>query len=112
MFGKKKEAKKKEVKEEKKPTVKKQEDKKAATGKVPTKKTSASSKKQEEKKSSVYRVVYDKEKGFWQIKRDGAKRVIDSKRTKEEALARVKELSESQDVGFVVHKKDGKFQKK
>ena len=32
--------------------------------------------------------------------------------TKEEALARVQELSKSQDTKFVVYKKDGKFQKK
>ena len=32
--------------------------------------------------------------------------------TKEEALERVKQLSESQEIKFVVHKKDGKFQKK
>ena len=60
----------------------------------------------------MYRVVYDKESQMWQIKRDGARRIIDSKHTKTEALERVKELSENMDVGFVVHKKDGKFQKK
>ena len=32
--------------------------------------------------------------------------------TKEEALARVQELSGNQDVKFVVYKKDGKFQNK
>ena len=49
---------------------------------------------------------------MWKIKKDGAKRIIDSKKTKEEALARVQELSKSQDTKFVVYKKDGKFQKK
>lgn len=63
-------------------------------------------------KKAVYRVVYDKEDNLWKIKKDGAKRVIDSKKTKEEALKRVQELSQSQDVKFVVYKKDGKFQKK
>ena len=63
-------------------------------------------------KKSVYRVLYDKEDKLWKIKKDGAKRVIDSKKTKEEALARVQELSKSQDTKFVVYKKDGKFQKK
>ena len=63
-------------------------------------------------KKAVYRVVYDKEENLWKIKKDGAKRVIDSKKTKEEALKRVQELSQSQDVKFVVYKKDGKFQKK
>ena len=38
--------------------------------------------------------------------------MIDSRPTKEEALNRVKELSQSQDTKFIVHKKDGKFQKK
>lgn len=65
-----------------------------------------------EVKAGIYRVVYDKTDREWKIKRDGAKRIIDSRSTKEEALARVKELSESNDVGFVVYKRDGKFQKK
>ncbi len=56
--------------------------------------------------------MYDKTDREWKIKKDGAKRVIDSKPTKEEALKRVKELSENKDVAFVVHKMDGKFQKK
>lgn len=63
-------------------------------------------------KKGVYRVVFDKEDRLWKIKRDGAKRVIDSRKTKEEALMRAQELSESQDTKFVVYKKDGKFQKK
>lgn len=66
----------------------------------------------EKSKKGVYRVVFDKEDKLWKIKRDGAKRVIDSRKTKEEALMRVQELSESQDTKFVVYKKDGKFQKK
>ena len=57
-------------------------------------------------------MVYDKEARVWLIKKDGAKRTIASFKTKEEALNRVKELSETQDLNFVVHKKDGKFQKK
>ncbi len=66
----------------------------------------------EKTKKAVYRVVFSKEQKVWQIKKDGAKRVIDSRPTKEEALNRVKELSQSQDTKFIVHKKDGKFQKK
>ena len=62
--------------------------------------------------AGVYRLVYiDKDK-LWVIKRDGAKRVIATYHTKEEALKRIKELSNNQDVGFTVKKKDGKFQKK
>ena len=67
---------------------------------------------EEKQKKAVYRVIFDKEDKLWKIKKDGAKRVIDSKKTKEEALDRVQELSKSQDTNFVVYKKDGKFQKK
>ncbi len=67
---------------------------------------------QEKTRKALYRVVFDKEDKLWKIKKDGAKRVIDSKKTKEEALARVQELADSQDSKFVVYKKDGKFQKK
>ena len=63
-------------------------------------------------RKAIYRVIFDKEDRLWKIKKDGAKRVIDSRRTKEEALERVQELSQSQDSKFVVYKKDGKFQKK
>ena len=85
--------------------------------KAPSKTASKSSnaKKQISKtatKKSIYRVVYDKDARVWVNKKDGAKRNIASFPTKDEALARVKELSESQDLNFVVHKKDGKFQKK
>lgn len=72
----------------------------------------ASAPAQTEVKAGIYRVVYDKADREWKIKRDGAKRIIDSYATKEEALARVKELSDNSDVGFVVYKRDGKFQKK
>ena len=57
-------------------------------------------------------MIFDKDDKLWKIKKDGAKRIIDSKKTKDEALARVQELSKSQDANFVVYKKDGKFQKK
>ena len=66
----------------------------------------------EKARKAIYRVVFDKEDRLWKIKKDGAKRVIDSFVTKDEALARVQELSQSQDHKFVVYKKDGKFQKK
>lgn len=66
----------------------------------------------DEDRRGVYRVVYDKEDKLWKIKRDGAKRVIETKQTKDEAVKRVMELSGNKEVGFVVHKKDGKFQKK
>ncbi len=68
---------------------------------------------EEEKiRKGIYRVIFDSANRKWVIKKDGASRIIDSKPTKEEALERVKALSEKQEVGFVVYKKDGKFQKK
>ncbi len=67
---------------------------------------------EEKSKKPVYRVLYDIDDRTWKIKKDGAKRVIASFPTKDEALKRVKELSETNDLNFIVHKKDGKFQKK
>ncbi len=67
---------------------------------------------EDKEKKAIYRVLYNKEDRTWQIKKDGAKRVISSYPTKDEALKRVKELSESNDMSYIVHKKDGKFQKK
>ena len=67
---------------------------------------------EDKEKKGIYRVVYDSENRKWLIKKDGAQRIIDSKATKEEALERVKILSQNNEVGFVIHKKDGKFQKK
>ena len=57
-------------------------------------------------------MIYDKDARVWLIKKDGAKRTIASYPTKEEALNRVKDLSSSNDLNYIVHKKDGKFQKK
>ena len=66
----------------------------------------------EKTRKAVYRVMFDKEDNEWKIKKDGAKRIIGSYKTKDEALTRVQELSKNQDSKFVVYKKDGKFQKK
>lgn len=112
----KKVATKKAVKAEEKTAEKKVATKKEKT--APAKKKAPTAKKTEEPKEdkagkkSIYRVVYDKSSRVWTIKKDGAKRTIATFVTKEEALARVKELSSSKEVGFIVHKKDGKFQKK
>ncbi len=92
-----------------KSTAQKSAETKKSTSKATTKETKSS---EEGTRKSIYRVVYDKEARVWLIKKDGAKRTIASFKTKEEALNRVKELSETQDLNFVVHKKDGKFQKK
>ncbi len=74
--------------------------------------TKAEPKEEPKSKKPIYRVVYDKDARLWLIKKDGAKRTIASYTTKEEALNRVKELSNSKELSFVVHKKYGKFQKK
>lgn len=107
----------KEDEEQEKPETKTSS--KSMQNKVKTEKTCKSNAKEEKgeeveekQKKAVYRVIFDKEDKLWKIKKDGAKRVIDSKKTKEEALERVQELSKSQDTNFVVYKKDGKFQKK
>ena len=60
----------------------------------------------------IYRVIYDKNERKWAIRKDQAKRVIESYVTKEEALNRVQQLAANKDMKFIVHKKDGKFQKK
>ena len=96
----------------KKAETKKVETKKTETKKADTKTADSAEVKAPKERKALYRVVYSKELKVWQIKKDGAKRVIDSKHTKEEALARVRELSENHDSNFVVQKKDGKFQKK
>jgi len=64
-----------------------------------------------EPKKALYRVVYNKEKRDWEIRKDNAKRIIRRLSTKEEALETVKELSKNNDLKVSVQKKDGKFQK-
>ena len=130
-FGKKKKEKKvetnsQEVQEEKVSKEDEEQEKtetktssKSMQNKTKTEKTNQSNAKEEKgeeveekQKKAVYRVIFDKEDKLWKIKKDGAKRVIDSKKTKEEALDRVQELSKSQDTNFVVYIKDRKFLKK
>lgn len=59
-----------------------------------------------------YMVTYDKEEKEWIIKKTGAERASRRCKTKAEALEIVAKLSENQDLGVSVKKKDGKFQKK
>ena len=68
--------------------------------------------KPERKKAVSYRILYDKETKTWEVRKDNAKRVIRRVKTKKEALEIAQELSQKQDLNLVVHKKDGKFQKK
>lgn len=67
---------------------------------------------EESKRPQSYRILYDKETETWEVRKDNAKRVIRRVKTKKEALEIAKELSQNQDLNLVVHKKDGKFQKK
>ena len=59
-----------------------------------------------------YVIAYDKDEKEWVVKRQGSARASKRTKTKKEALEVVKKLTASQDVNFVVKKKDGKFQKK
>ncbi len=69
-------------------------------------------KKAESSRPKQYRISYDKEQRMWLIKKDGAKRVIRKTATKTEAVEIAKRMCNNQDLNLVVHKKDGKFQKK
>jgi len=68
--------------------------------------------KKEKDELGAYRLVYDKENKEWVIQRKNAERASKRCKTKEEAMKALKELSKNQDAGTIVHKKDGKFQKK
>lgn len=75
--------------------------------------TAAPQQKEDAPKRKIsYRILYDKESKTWEIRKDNAKRVIRRVKTKKEALEIAQELSKNQDLNLVVHKKDGKFQKK
>lgn len=71
-----------------------------------------SAKTEQPAKAGTYRVIYDREAGDWTIRKDGASRVIRRVGTKEKALKLAKEFSKNGDASLIVHKKDGKFQKK
>ena len=60
----------------------------------------------------LYRLKHDKVNKEWVIVRDNSERASRRCKTKEEALKVLKELSNNQEVGSIVHKKDGKWQKK
>jgi len=104
----------------KKPAAKKPATKPAATA---TKKPAAkkatvakkpAAKKEEEPVSSsktYYHVGFDEENKKWVIKKAGAKRVIASFKTKEEALDRAKTLTKNNGAKLSVQRKDGKFGK-
>ncbi len=91
---------------------KKKEEESLKNQKIEKNEPKKAEKLEKKSKKPLYRVIYDKNERVWLIKKDGAKRTIASFVTKEEALLRVKDLSQTNDLNFVVHKKDGKFQKK
>ena len=66
---------------------------------------------EEIKRRMVYHVSYDSESRMWRIFLEKGP-TIEKYATKEEALTRVKELSNHTDRGYVVHLKSGKLQKK
>ena len=67
---------------------------------------------QEQTKKPIYTVIYNKDDRLWHITKSGAKRVIAKRVTKAEAMEKVKDLCENNEMNYVVRKKDGKFQKK
>lgn len=93
-------------------TAKKENPTKKESKKEPKKESAPKQETEKATKKPIYRVMYEKENRVWLIKKDGAKRTIASFATKEEALERVRDLSSTNDMNFIVHKKDGKFQKK
>jgi len=68
--------------------------------------------KEEKQGLGLYRLSFDKEAKEWVIYRDRSERASGRFATKAEAEKRLKELSKNQDAKTIVHKKDGKFQKK
>jgi len=65
-----------------------------------------------DKELGRYRLVPDKEKGDWVIYRENSARASGRYKTKKEAETALKVLEKNQDVGSVIHKKDGTIQKK
>ena len=64
------------------------------------------------KASTIYHVIYDKDLKEWAIRKNSSKRASKKAKTKEEAIAIATQLCENNDAKLVVHKRDGKFQKK
>lgn len=73
---------------------------------------SESKEKPEDKKKGAYSVSYDKDSKEWIVKRRGSERASKRTKTKKEALEVAQRLSDNNEVGFVVKKRNGKFQKK
>ena len=61
---------------------------------------------------SKYKVLYDKVKKDWVVKKEGSTRATKRCKTKEEAIDFAKKCTIDSELGLTFHKKDGKFQKK
>lgn len=64
-----------------------------------------------EKKLGKYHVLYNKTMSYWYVKREGSEKVLQILETQQEAIAWATIKSLRQNVGLVVHKKDGKIRK-
>lgn len=99
---------------EKKPAAKPAAEKKAAAAPkaAADKKPAAEKKPAAPKETKTWHVTFDEGKNKWVIKARENGRATASFNTKEEALAKAKELKKNNEgSNIVVHKKDGKFQK-
>lgn len=99
-----------EKKIEEKPVTKKPAAKKSTTKKTEPKSTTKNVAK--EQTAVRYNVGFDEENKKWTIKKSGAKRVIASYKTKEEALERAKDLAKTNGAILSVQRKNGQFGKK
>ena len=61
---------------------------------------------------SKYKVLFDKVKKDWVVKKEGATRATKRCKTREEAIEFAKKCTIDSELGLTFHKKDGKFQKK
>ena len=58
-----------------------------------------------------YHIGYDDENKRWIIKKSGAKRIIETFKTKEEAMERAKVLAKNSEAKLSVQRKNGQFGK-
>ena len=61
---------------------------------------------------SKYKVLYDKTKKEWVVKKEGATRATKRCKTKDEAIEFAKKCTIDAEIGNTFHQKDGKFQKR
>ena len=80
---------------------------------VKTKKPSELKSKVSEEKKPIgrYHISQDKEKNKWRVKLAGSDKVIKLFNTQKEAIEYVKNLTDNNERGFVVHSKKGKIRK-